>query len=236
MSWMEMMQRRESKENMEDEDEVLYELDDFAMAQLPRHLQENMREIQMERFSRLSAQNANLEILANPHRMHANRRHTTNEDSMHPPCVDHQNFHIGTETGERLLNSVMRSASLRTRPPRPRRERPVTIMEDTWMRVEESYQYDDYIMADIGPSLAPHEYRAPVAPSSGRRARRSVSDGFLQPSHFHARGRTAGGHRRGHGNTFSPGLGKKASRLMSRLRVPVKKSFCALRRFLKKET
>ncbi|KAJ9310934.1 hypothetical protein DTO271D3_8786 [Paecilomyces variotii] len=70
---------------MEDEDEVLYELDDFAMAQLPRHLQENMREIQMERFSRLSAQNPNLEILANPHRMHANRRHTTNEYSTHPP-------------------------------------------------------------------------------------------------------------------------------------------------------
>lgn len=38
---------------MDDEEEVLYELDEVALAQLPLHLQHNMRQIQLERIRKL---------------------------------------------------------------------------------------------------------------------------------------------------------------------------------------
>ncbi|KAL1969610.1 hypothetical protein VTN77DRAFT_8163 [Rasamsonia byssochlamydoides] len=45
-----------------DEEEVIFALDESAMAELPLHLQNIMREIQYERFHRLSRENPNLKI------------------------------------------------------------------------------------------------------------------------------------------------------------------------------
>ncbi|GKZ29922.1 hypothetical protein AbraIFM66950_006983 [Aspergillus brasiliensis] len=39
--------------SMDDEEEVLYELDEVALAQLPLHLQHNMRQLQLERMRKL---------------------------------------------------------------------------------------------------------------------------------------------------------------------------------------
>ncbi|KAB8078944.1 hypothetical protein BDV29DRAFT_152326 [Aspergillus leporis] len=41
----------------EDEEDVLYDLDEIAMAQLPLHLQNNMREVHLERTRRLQREN-----------------------------------------------------------------------------------------------------------------------------------------------------------------------------------
>jgi hypothetical protein len=45
-----------------DEEEVIFALDENALAQLPTHLQEIMREIQEKRFSRLPKENPGLKI------------------------------------------------------------------------------------------------------------------------------------------------------------------------------
>ncbi|XRM37311.1 hypothetical protein ABZX51_000792 [Aspergillus tubingensis] len=44
---------QERRRSMDDEEEVLYELDEVALAQLPLHLQHNMRQIQLERIRKL---------------------------------------------------------------------------------------------------------------------------------------------------------------------------------------
>lgn len=46
----------------QNEQEVIYELDEDAMSQLPDHLQTNMREIQQERMERIHRENSNVQI------------------------------------------------------------------------------------------------------------------------------------------------------------------------------
>lgn len=46
----------------QNEEEVIYELDEDAMSQLPDHLQANMREIQQERMERIHRENSNVQI------------------------------------------------------------------------------------------------------------------------------------------------------------------------------
>lgn len=52
----------DSSSSREDEDEVLLDLDETAMSQLPRHLQSNMRDIQTERFIRLQVDNKHVDV------------------------------------------------------------------------------------------------------------------------------------------------------------------------------
>lgn len=52
----------ETENSMSDEEEVIFELDEKAMAELPPHLQKNMRDIQQERFRRLSRENPDIEV------------------------------------------------------------------------------------------------------------------------------------------------------------------------------
>lgn len=52
----------ESEKSMSDEKEVIFELDEEAMAELPPHLQKHMRDIQRERFKRLSKENPDLKV------------------------------------------------------------------------------------------------------------------------------------------------------------------------------
>ncbi|BCR84787.1 uncharacterized protein ACHE_20245S [Aspergillus chevalieri] len=49
-------------DNPQNEEEVIYELDEDAMSQLPDHLQINMREIQQERMERIHCENSNVQI------------------------------------------------------------------------------------------------------------------------------------------------------------------------------
>ncbi|KAL2008367.1 hypothetical protein VTN00DRAFT_8349 [Thermoascus crustaceus] len=51
-----------SEKFMSDEEEVIFELDEEAMAELPPHLQKHMRDIQWERFKRLSKENPDLKV------------------------------------------------------------------------------------------------------------------------------------------------------------------------------
>lgn len=51
-----------SDDNEVDEEEVIFALDEDAMAVLPSRLQKNMREIQSERFYRLTRENPNIKI------------------------------------------------------------------------------------------------------------------------------------------------------------------------------
>ncbi|KAL1857892.1 hypothetical protein Plec18167_001704 [Paecilomyces lecythidis] len=217
------------EEESQDEVEVLYELDENAMAQLPPRLQEHMRQIQMERFSRLSLTDPNLEIRAHSIRKSSNSGKTTNEHSRHLPYAAHDNVHIGTEIGEPLFNPVMRTSSLRARTPWPRRAKPVTAFEERWMHPQEGYQYGDYIVADIGrvvAPLAPQEYHAHTAMTPENYI-------FVETSRSEVYGENAGGHYHGHGSSASR---KKTSRFMSRVRVPIQKAFRTLRRFLKKRS
>lgn len=61
-------EEKESHDNSKKDDygqnekEVIYELDEDAMAQLPTHLQTNMREIQQERMNRVQRENSNVQI------------------------------------------------------------------------------------------------------------------------------------------------------------------------------
>lgn len=64
----------------ESEEEVLYDLDEVAIATLPLHLQDNMREIHLERVRRLQKENNNTIFFKPPY--HASLRASWYRDSM----------------------------------------------------------------------------------------------------------------------------------------------------------
>lgn len=237
LSWLATVQGRRPEERMEDEDEVLYELDENAMSQLPHHLQANMREMQMERYSRLSQQDPNFEIRAHPHRMYGTRGYNTNQHSSFLPFTEQENLHIGSESGDRLLRTVTRSSSLPQRSQRPRRERPAIIFGNTWIPSSSNYQHDDYSMEDIDPSVAPHQYRAPVGSSRSTVMMQSYPGNDRPMDHdcFEVRGRTKRGYRRSQDKPSGSSFLKRASRLVSHIQGRVRRGFYTMRKFLKKE-